>query len=79
MKILNFYMKKVITIYYILESIKKNNLFNEALNLMELGFGEYMESPGQKQTCHWIDDDTCDIENNKPLETLSLIHPDDCV
>lgn len=86
-KILNFYnryINKVITLYYILESIDglvKNNLFNEALNLMELGFGEKHSScleptsPGETRR-HWIDDETRDIENNKPL---SLIHPEDCV
>lgn len=63
MKFLDSYINKIITFYYIIENDASD--FNEALNLMELGFSNE----------HYAFYLNSDIENNIPTKKLSLNHP----
>jgi hypothetical protein len=73
----SYYVNKIITFYYIIGSgnghIKYDNVarFNEAINLMELGFG-----PRYRRARVNVEEIEVDIES--PLPKLTLIHPDDC-
>lgn len=80
-KILNFYsfyINKIITFYYIIGTGNSGHLrydnftrFNEAINLMELGFGS-------RRAIAVVTPVAIEVDIEMPLPKLTLIHPDDC-
>ena len=70
-------MNKVITLYYIIGNAHLMIRIDESLNLMELGLCQpnFGQLNTEEQQAFYMDQD---IENNLPLEPLSIIHPDKC-
>ena len=84
----NFYMNKIITFYYVIGAENGRNVhatfnyatfnyatFNHAIDMMELGLSDHSWKMRRVAVVTPVE---IEVDIERPLPKLSLIHPDDC-